>query len=182
MTMQQEIMPEFSVEVDLSTIGRNGKQFRLSANEQERQDIARRFGVIAVHKLEGDVKLTVSPARIQAVGAVRASLIRECVASLEDVAETIDEEFEIEFLRRPLEAAGNSNDPEENGGDLDQPEMHEADVFDVGELLVQQLSLAMDPFPRKDGAPSLADQFGRADRDSPFAALRDKLGKGEKNQ
>jgi hypothetical protein len=68
-------------------------------------------------------------------------------------------------------------DSEEEG-----PEIHTGDHFDLGEFLVQQLSLAMDPFPRKPGAESLVETYGRGADISPFAALREKIEKSDENQ
>ena len=162
---------EFSMPVDLGALGRGGRRFRLSADDAARARIARRLGIPAVQRLEGDIALDASKTGIVAKGMVRAALTRECVSSLEEMTEEVDDAFEVEFLRAA---------PEEADEDVDiwtAPEVHEGDSFDVGELLVQQLSLAMDPFPRKDGAASLAAQYGRDGEASPFAALRGKLGK-----
>ena len=68
--------------------------------------------------------------------------------------ENINENFEIRFTRQA------PSDPVASGEDSDdwnRSELHEGDMLDVGELLVQQLSLAMAAFPRKQGAPSLAE-------------------------
>jgi hypothetical protein len=65
---------------------------------------------------------------------------------------------------------------------LDAPDVHEGALIDVGELLVQQLSLAMDPFPRKAGAPSLVDQFGAQHEESPLAAALEQAIKREQKQ
>lgn len=160
---------EFSVPVDLRSAGLTEKRFELSANAQECALIAKRLGIPAVGKLEGEVSLTASKTEIKASGMLRAELTRECVASLEEMAETIDEPFEVVFARAP--AGTEPESLEEQLEDLDAPDMHIGEVFDVGEFLTQQLALAMDPFPRKPGAQSLADQYGEDKPISPFAAL-----------
>ncbi len=171
--------PEFSVEVDLEEIGRQSKSFHLAPDAKQREAIAWRLGAPAVNSLEGDVTLKVAKTHIRASGSVRATLTRMCVASLEPMTEAIDEEFDIEFLRQaPDETA---REAEEDALD-DLIEIHENPVLDVGELLVQQLSLAMDPFPRKEGATSLVEQYGRTQEESPFAVLRGAFGKDEENQ
>ena len=49
----------------------------------------------------------------------------------------------------------------------------EGDEIDLGELLVQHLSLALDPYPRLEGAESLLPEYRTATLSSPFAALKD---------
>ena len=176
---QETIKPEFSVEVDLISLGRGEKLFRLAANDDERSKIAHRLCVIAVENLEGEIRLTVSKTQISAVGSVRARLIRECVASLEPMTEDVNENFEIRFMRQAPKEPDLKNDDSE-GWNLS--ELHEGEVFDVGELLVQQLSLAMAAFPRKQGASSLAEQYGRTGSDSPFSELRAVLKKDNNKQ
>ena len=165
--------PEFSLEVDLGALGRTGKTFRLSADDEARVRIARRLKIPAVQRLEGEIALAASKTAVTAKGTVRATLTRECVSSLEEMTEEVDDAFEVEFPRAaPEEAVGG-----EDADIWNEPEIHEGDSFDAGELLVQQLSLAMDPFPRKPGAASLAEAYGRDADASPFADLRGKLGK-----
>lgn len=165
---------EFSYEVDVSDVGRAGKAFHLSANEAERKKIAARLKTPSVEKLEGDMRVTATKTTVRIAGEIDADLTRECVASLEPMAEVIAETFEIEFTRIPPET-----DDEE---DLDAPEYLEGDMVDLGELLVQQLSLAMAPFPRKEGTPSLAEAYAPEENISPFAALKGVVGKSDDNQ
>lgn len=179
MTTETNIAPEFSVEIDLNALGRSGKQYRPAASAEECAKVAARLAVIAVQSLEGEVRLTATKSEIHAAGVVRAKLIRECVASLEPMEEIVDEDFNIDFIRQaPAEIEENGLD----GEDLAGPELHEGDIFDVGELLVQQLSLAMAAFPRKSGATSLAEEYGRSGADSPFAELQGIFEKGDKKQ
>ena len=176
---QEDLAPEYSVDVDLTSLGRAGKLFRLAANEDECRKIAARLGVISIEKLEGEMRLTATKTDINATGVVQASLMRECVASLEPMPETIDENFEISFVRQ---APADPGAADEKSEDWILPEVHEGDMFDVGELLVQQLSLAMAPFPRKPGAISLAEQYGQSGRVSPFSDLQAILEKDQKKQ
>lgn len=176
---QENIAAEYSVEVDLTTLGRAGKLFPLAANESVCRKIASRLGVIAVEKLEGKIRLVATKTEINATGVVKASLVRECVASLEPMTENIDESFEIGFARQaPLDQSANGDDSE----GWTMSESHKGDMLDVGELFVQQLSLAMTAFPRKPGAVSLAEQYGQPGSISPFSDLQAVLEKDQKKQ
>ncbi len=166
--------PEFSVTVDLAGLPRGGKRFKLSANAEECARIAERLGVPAVARLEGEINLKANAKTIEAEGKISAALTRICVASLEEMAEAVDERFSVNYVR---EETASLPDPEDESWDA--PEYHEGDRFDLGELLTQQLALAMTAFPRKEGAASLADQYGAVQNDSPFAALQGKFEKSE---
>lgn len=167
-------VPEFSYEIDVGEVSRAGKTFHLVANESEREKVAARLQTPSVEKLEGDMKVTASKTAVRITCDITAELTRECVASLEPLQETVSESFEIDFTRIPPEA-----EDEEN---LDAPEYLEGAALDLGELLVQQLSLAMDPFPRKEGAQSLAEAYAPEEKVSPFAALKGVVGKSDDNQ
>lgn len=167
--------PEFSYVIDLDGLGGQGKTYRLIASEDQRARIARRLQTPSVEKLEGEMKVTASKSEIRVEGSLSALLTRECVASLELMDEAISEAFDADFARGAL---AEDEDPD----DLEAPEVIEGDSLDLGELLVQQLSIAMDPFPRKPGAKSLAEDYAPKDSVSPFAALKGALGKTDDNQ
>ena len=167
-------VPELSKEVELSSLGAGGKLFPLQADDEACARIAKRLGIPRVKSLAGEIRLSATKKDIKATGVVRAELVRECVASLEEMDEAVDEAFELEFLRE--------EDPEQlqdGREEWELPEVHEGEIFDVGELLVQQLSLAMDPFPRKEGARSLAEDYGVEAESSPFAVLKSESKKSE---
>ena len=170
--------PEFSVEIDLGEIGRNGGHFKLAANEHERREIAKRLKTPSVEKLEGVMRVSVTKSEIVIAGALDAELTRECVASLEPMTEHVAEDFDILFLR----AAPESDPVENEAAEWTAPEVHEANRLDIGELLVQQLALAMAPFPRRPDAESLAERYGAGGDVSPFAGLAGLVSKPDKNQ
>ena len=174
MTAEKKPEPEFSYEIELGDLGKTGKVFRLSATEEQRARVAARLGTPSVEKLEGEMRVTSTKTAIRIEGSIDAALTRECVASLEPMQEEVSETFEIDFLRTPPDDA--------DGEDWDAPDVHEGDSLDLGELLVQQLSLAMDPFPRKEGAKSLAEAYAPKENISPFAALQGVIGKDDDNQ
>ncbi len=169
---EKPAQPEFSFSINLGELSSSGKCFQLKTGREERQRIARRLGVIAVRECEGEINIRATKTIIDVSGSLRAELTRECVASLEEMEETIADSFELQFFRseKALEAI-------EDEEEAEFAEVHEGDIFDLGELLVQQLSLAMDPFPRKPGASSLAAEFGAGEDASPFAVLGEALEK-----
>lgn len=165
-------VPEFSFPVNLGEVSSFGKRFQLKTNQQERERIAQRLNVVAVRECKGEVNIRTTKTVIDISGSLRAELTRECVSSLEEMDEAVSDSFELQFFR--TEKAIEAIEDEE---EAEFAELHEGDTFDLGELLVQQLSLAMDPFPRKPGATSLAAEFGSDEEASPFAGLHEALEK-----
>ena len=167
---------EFSHQIMLDDLPKGGRHFKLEASEQERSAAASRLGVLAVDALGGEIKVVASRKRFDLSGRVVARLRRECVASLEEIEEAIDETFEVSYLRKSAEEF------EDEEISLDTPEFHDEPQFDLGDFLVQQVSLAMDPFPRKAGVKSLAVEFGEDSELSPFAQALEEARKNEENQ
>ena len=97
---------------------------------------------------------------------------QECVVSLEPIPSKINELIEVEY-------APAAEDGTEEVFHPDQPEPPEpldSDSVDLGELVAQHLSVALDPYPRKvDAAPLEWDAGGPENAanegDSPFAVL-----------
>ena len=170
--------PELSVVVELAKVARNERHLSIEANSDERTAIAKRFGIPSVESLSGEVSISANAEKISLKGVVRATLTRECVASLEPLVEEIEDPFDLEFLRQ--ETPAEDDEIGAAGEDwLDQPETWSGDEIDVGEIVVQQVSLAMNPFPRKENAENLADAYGAQAESSPFAALKNLAGDGE---
>lgn len=156
--------------VAIENIPPQGLHVEIEAGPAERAAIAERLGVPGVVRLRGVFDVAKSVAGIDVEATIDAAVTRECVASLEPFDEIIAESFSLTFSR----GAAASGEIEIDEG---TPEPLEGETLDLGEILIQQLSLAMDPYPRKPGAGSLAQAYAPADRVSPFADLKTKLEK-----
>lgn len=124
--------------------------FLITATPVETADIAERLGVEAAADLYGDGVLTVKGGKNtvrEAVieGTARAKLTRICVASLAPLEERIDAPFRLRLARALTEDDAASDE------DID---LLEGEDVDLGDLIVQQIALAMDPYPRAESAPS----------------------------
>ncbi|HEX7970110.1 MAG TPA: YceD family protein, partial [Stellaceae bacterium] len=87
-----------------------------------------------------------------------------CVVTLEPVAARVEDSFAL------LYGAAEEEGAEEVvlSGEVELVEPLPDRLLDIGEVVAQQLSLALDPYPRAPGAVAEAPQEGLA---SPFAAL-----------
>ena len=159
----------------VSEIPENGRTIQIESDEHKRAAIAKRLAIPGVDSFRADLELKPEQRKIRVHSRVQAVLVRECVASLEPMRETINDSFEIVF--DPDFVLDENEEFDEAFADNDLVETLDSEIIEIGELVIQQLSLAMAPFPRKPGAPSLADEYGNAPEASPFAVLKEALGK-----
>ncbi len=141
---------EFSRLFDLGELGSEESGFELEAVAQERLAVARRLDLLQLEELvaEGTVEAG-SGGVIRVRGALRARLRQRCVVTLEPVEAEVTAEFDRLFLRGGTVAGTVILDPEE-----EEPEPLLGDLLDLGELVTEELALAIDPYPRSPDAES----------------------------
>jgi len=159
--------PEFSRPLALARVPPEGREEHLTATPAERAALALRFGIPAVKRFAADLRLAPEPGGGVAItGRLSAEVVQDCVVTLEPVTQQLEEEVHLRILG-PGETY--SDDPE-------APDEVEAPggVAELGEALAEQLSLALDPYPRAPGA-ALPGEGGEAPPEAapknPFAAL-----------
>lgn len=180
---------EWSYLVEVEDIGHEPKTVTFRASERERIDLARRLGIVSVE--EASATVTVQQAgggMIHAMGSLQVRLIQNCVVTLAPVPSVIEEEFEgwfgdkasaVSFARAKSERdAKKSHVEAEILEESVDPEPINGGKIDVGELATQYLSLALNPYPRAEGAPDRHEfgpkpEEGASIRKSPFEALKD---------
>lgn len=173
--------PEFSRPLSVERLGSGWQAHRLVADETERAALATRFGLQAVASLDAEVRVRRGRGGryVEVEGSLRAAVTQTCVVTLEPAPAALDERFEL--LLGPI--GGPSPDAGRTGAgdlivDLDDPEPFEGDSLDLGEIVAQQLSLALDPYPRAPGVGPGAGEgaYGGEEApeppaESPFAVL-----------
>lgn len=162
---------ELTMLVHVDRLPAAGQPFRLHANEVERAALAKRFDLAALDRLEAEGR--VDPLRevdgVRVSGRLRADVVQSCVVTFEPVAATIDAPFEVLFARQPDDGADDEIDVDPN---VEDPEPLESDELDVGEIVAQELSLALDPYPRSPSADRVMTEVEeQEDTAGPFAAL-----------
>lgn len=186
--MKHEVTtPEFSRAVDLENLGERGLDLAFEANARERAALAARFGLIELTSLRARLRIerargraaAAVPGAIAVSGTLDAAVVQTCVVTLEAFGSQVEESFSQLF--GPADAL-----PDEAEGAVspfdDAPEQLLGGEIDVGELVAQQFSLALEPYPRRPGA-ALGDLAGQADAetpaetDHPFAVLGQLKGK-----
>jgi uncharacterized metal-binding protein YceD (DUF177 family) len=166
--------PEFSRAVSVAGLGDEVAVHRIAATEDERTALARRFGLIALDRFAAEVRLSrEGSGSVRLEAEIAAEVVQECVATLEPFSSHVADRFAVVYRRppaRPSQAVALEVDE-------DDVETLTGDDIDVGEAVAQQLSLALDPFPRSPAAPPLATELtaeaggAAAAPPHPFAAL-----------
>ncbi len=168
--MIESIPPELHRPIATDRIPATGMVVEVLASPEEHNAIAGRLELAQVKSLYCRFALTRPLAgatkrregEIVAECDLRATLVRECVVSLELFDDVVVEHFRVRFV-----PAGSESDDEDPEADDEIP--YEGAVIDLGDALVEQLALTMDPYPRKPGA-ELPPEANDIDL-GPFAAL-----------
>lgn len=152
------VAPEFSRLIEPAALVRAAQTvLDIEATPDERRTLARRLGLVGLEALHAH--LVVRPWQKDGFvfeGRLTATLTQTCVVSLEPVAATLDEpvigHFQPAATLAALPSVTESEDPSFDPEAPDPPEAMTADGrIDVGELVVQHLAVALDPYPRKPG-------------------------------
>ena len=172
--------PEFSRPVRVDTLGAEPRKMTVTAEEDERIALARRFALPAIRALAAEASLMRNGDEVIAKGRIRAAVTQSCVASGEPVEAEIDEPFELLF--RPMSAPGRPDEEVElSEGELDIG-FYDGAVVDLGEAVAETLALSLDPYPRAPGAEEALRAAGvkseeEAGAFGALAGLKDQLKK-----
>lgn len=160
--------PEFS---RLVRLGPEPREVTLEATEAERQALAARFGILGIGALAASLRLQPEPGgSVRARGRLSAEVEQACVVTLEPVRQAVTAAIDLRILgegESPADEDPESPDEIESQGGL----------VDLGEAVAEQLSLALDPYPRAEGAelppfdPEEEPEPEPAAKPNPFAAL-----------
>lgn len=173
--------------INVNVLPAIGFKVDVSANEKERIALANEVGILKMKSLKAE--LVFRRWRKNGVGVkgrVFASVVQECVITLESVESEFIGEIDRTFLPEGSKLAKpRLNDDGEmvldfEGADI--PDMFMGGQLDIWEIILEHLQMGLDPFPRAEGA-ELVDYSGADDeqveevKPSPFAilsALKDK--------
>lgn len=166
-----EVVP-WSVPVTLDQITESGLHRAIEAPETARDAIARLAEVRDVPAFSATFDLAKRGTKVHVTGRVRAKVGQTCVVSLEPMETDIDEAIDLTFAP-PAAGAASADDglaePARKGAE-DAPEPLTGNSIDLGAIAAEFLILAIDPYPRKEGAefaPPAVEETGN----KPFAAL-----------
>jgi hypothetical protein len=164
---------EFSRLVTLDEVPPLGIELRFEATEEERNALARRFGLLGLSNFSGTARL--KPWRrvgFALEAHFQASVTQACVVSMEPVEGRVDENFQLFFLPADvLEERQGEEIIVEADNPQDAPEPLPERELDVGEVVAEQLALAIDPYPRRAGIVFEPPKNAADSSLKPFAGL-----------
>ena len=168
---------EFPRPVAVESLGPEEERLAFEAAADECRALAARFGVLEVKRLavtawvqsigEGGAR-----ARVQ----FEADVVQLCVVTLEPVRARIHEGFELDFRLAPAGAGAQTGDTAADPDAVEPPGAVIDGAFDLGEVIAEYLSLAIDPYPRKPDAevtwrPAAGLDGNEGKPGGPFKAL-----------
>jgi len=165
-------MNELPLLVSLGLAAAEPVQIRHEASGQELSEIKARLGVRKILSLALDAQLqrTIIGDIYQVSGNIKLIAERTCIVTLENFIETTEGVFDEYFTTSPEQATDQSEhlliDPDEY-----EVTLLEQDSIDIGELALQHLVLALNPYPRAPDAPLAAGDGTIAKTQRPFAGL-----------
>lgn len=154
------------------------KTLVLEADSAICRDIAARYNLVALGSLNANLTLTRWFDGGLIEGRWKASLTQTCGVTLEDFETDLKGQFQVRVVP---EGSKHAPDPNivEIALDLeadDPPDVIMGQTLNLVHYLLEDLSLSIDPFPRKPGAVFVAPE--PAVELSPFAVLRQLKPKG----
>jgi len=156
---------EFARPVDVSRLASGEGSYDLKATAEERVALAQRFGLLSLEGLEAKVRLARLPGGLLRLsGTLSADVVQACVVTLEPVRARVDDEFTVAYRV----GAVDGEKAVVLSGEAEVVEPLPGGILDLGEAVAQQLSLALDPYPRSPGAAAEAASESLA---SPLAGL-----------
>jgi uncharacterized metal-binding protein YceD (DUF177 family) len=139
--------PEFSRRVELARMGVHEAVYPISAKAEEREALARRFGLLSLGRLEAEIRLQrLAGGMVRLNGRLGADVVQACVISLEPVVSVLEQDFTV------LYGAAETGKSVMVDLETDETEPFDGDAIDIGEAVTQHLALALDPYPRAPGA------------------------------
>jgi uncharacterized metal-binding protein YceD (DUF177 family) len=169
--------PFFVVNFDLSRLADAGKEISLKPTPEQRIGLAGWAGVDSVETLNGVVHLKrLGVGHFSYEAHFTADVVQACVVTLAPVRSHIEREFQRFFqvadVRRAAPVTRAIELPSNAIMDDEEPEILSSPVLDIAAPVLEELALAIDPYPRALGVAFKPPPDDKGSADSPFAVLK----------
>lgn len=145
-------LSEFSRTIALERLADQTIVDEIEATAAERDLVKGRLGLLSLERLLANCRVSQGLGGLVRVDCDwQADLAQACVVTLEPIEQALSGRFQVLYQANPGEAAFKSEvqiDPEAE----DPPEALPSAGIDLGELVVQELAVSLDPYPRAEGA------------------------------
>ncbi len=149
--MQDTENKVFSRPIEASSVTARAIERVVEPNAEERRALADFLDLQSLDSLQARLSLRrLASGLIEVKGELDAELVQTCVVTLEPVPAEVHESFRWTFGDAVLEPLLSEIDVDFE--DSDPPEPIEDGMIDLGEIVTEELSLGLDPYPRRSGA------------------------------
>lgn len=137
---------------------------KIEPTAEERAALAEVLDLESIDRLVATVGLRrLSSGLIEVKGSLESEVVQRCVVTLEPVPAKVAESFRLTF--GDAEPEPDLSEIDIDFEDSDPPEPILDGKIDLGVIVAEQLSLGLDPYPRKEGA-ALSQEFGPKESDA----------------
>jgi len=163
---------------DLASLSEAGDEVQIAVTGDDLARLADWAGVDRVDRFEGGITLRkLSPTRFAYDAVLSGDVVQSCVVTLEPVRTHIAKSF-----ARTLHYSPRAARPEGvvtlAAGEEEAPEEIASTRYDLAGPLLEEFSLAIDPYPRVPGVTYEPPEGEGDGSESPFAVLRQLKEKG----
>ena len=158
---------EWFYPIDADSVPATGRTLHIQAAAENLDAIAERVGVINIKSVEASIHLQPQNGGhvLYISGHVKADIVQECITTLEPIDSHVEDDFEAWYADHdralPFSRVKHQIKITEEGEEIqmleekDDPEPLINGQVDLGEVVIQFLSLAIDPYPRTTDMPSI---------------------------
>lgn len=170
--------PPFSSFHDLGNLPEKGAELTLNPGTGDCARIAAWLNIEALQSLKASVKLSrAASGRFLYRAHFEADLVQASVVSLEPVPSHLSADFERSYQLAPTTPrAGRKRDVPPvvalDHEDENAPELLDSLVLDIAAPVLEELSLALDPYPRRPGESFAQPEPAENAPNNPFAILK----------
>ena len=160
---------------DLNRLSEAGYETTIALGPDERTELADWAAVVGVDKFEARVVLRrLSSARFAYSAHLEANITQSCIFTLEPVPSHIALDITrnlhlVPHIKKMIDLSGELSPA---SGDDEVPEEIEKSRYDLAAPLLEEFSLAIDPYPRAAGVAFDTPSKENSERENPFAVLK----------
>lgn len=140
--------------VNVEKLSRDPITFTLEPTEKERADLAERLGIVAVNSLKASGELARKEKRslIELTGRLEAETVQSCGVTLEPVTQKIEGNYTVCYTSNKADITLEDEEYVVSLEEADLPDLIEDGQVDVVQAVMEQIALALEPYPRAEGA------------------------------
>lgn len=148
---QETEFTAFSRKIEAVSVGARGSERQIEASAAECAALAELLDLLALDRLVASLSLRrLSSGIIEVKGRLEADVVQQCVVSLEPLPAAVTDSFKVNYGE--VDLGPDISDLEIDYEEADPPEPITDGVIDLGAIVAEHLSLALDPYPRKPDA------------------------------